>query len=92
MSPNELVTKKDLEIFQMEVIKSITEMLKTNNQTLQAKTWVKVKDACEMMSCCKNQLEKFAIHGKIIRKKKVGAWYYSVKSINDYLNSRSDVA
>mgnify|MGYP001283964341 CR=1 FL=1 len=83
-----LATLEDLYGMEQRILRSIEKLLEnTNQQVVRTEEWVKADKAQELLSCTENTLTSFALNDHIIRQKKMGRWYYSVKSINDYLNN-----
>jgi len=83
-----LATTEDLLRMEQRILNSLEKILeKYNQQAARTEEWVKADKAQELLSCKENTLTSFALNDHIIRQKKMGRWYYSVKSINDYLNN-----
>jgi len=93
MNLNDIVTKADLLSAKEEILKSIAEMLNSEKQSSSNANWVKTEKACDILDCCRNSLKKMRINGVIKAKQlKGGHWYYSVKSINEYFESKNNAA
>ena len=86
----ELATLEDLEMMEERIMSEIRRLLSVPQPENTTKSWVKKKAALEMMSCSPNKLVDFAIHGMIKRNKNMGNWYYSTKSINDFLENHKN--
>lgn len=75
----DIITTKDLEVFKLELIEEIKEMLKP----VPRKKWLTSKDVRELLSCSAAFLQNIRVSGKIQGTKIGGRWYYEYSEIEN---------
>lgn len=88
MQTLEVLTKKDLEQFQIQFLKEIEKLLDeklkaTPNGTGEGVEWVRSKVARQFMNISPGTLQNHRITGKIRFKKIMGSYYYNFHDIKN---------
>ena len=83
MSPDELVTKKDLEKFKQELFEYLKPLKEA--QGLQQQQWLRSKDVRKLLNISTGTLQNLRIKG-ILRYRKAGSiFFYKVEDIDKML-------
>lgn len=84
MSPDELLTKKDLEKFKAELFEFLKPFQET--QALQQQKWLRSKDVRTMLKISTGTLLNLRINGTLKARKVGKIYYYKTEEIEKILN------
>jgi hypothetical protein len=83
----EVLTKEDLQLFRMQLLKDLKELLSTGNDKRNIKTWLRSKEVRKMLSISPGTLQNLRITGSVSFTKLGNLYYYKLEDIETLLNS-----
>ncbi len=84
MTPDELITKKDLEQFKQELFALLAPI--TTGQTLNAQKWVKNEDVKKILKVSGATIQNLRVNGSLPFTKIGGLYYYKQEDIDIMLS------
>ena len=86
MNADELITRKDLKDFEQNLLKSLSELIKSE----QPKKWLKSSEVRELLKISPGTLQNLRINGKLKYSKIGGLIYYSYENLMEMLDTNKN--
>lgn len=83
MTPDELITKKDLEQFKQELFAMLTPL--TSGQTLNTQKWLKNEDVKKLLKVSGSTIQNLRVNGSLPFTKIGGLYYYKSEDVEAML-------
>lgn len=88
MQIDELLTKKDLEIFKTELLETLTALIKKHKKP--DKEWLRSKEVRKMLNISYGTLQNLRVKKLLNPTKVQGVYYYRLSEIEALLNAGND--
>ena len=86
MNADELITRKDLKDFEQNLLKSLSELIKSE----QPKKWLKSSEVRELLKISAGTLQNLRINGELKYSKIGGLIYYSYENLMEMLDTNKN--
>lgn len=78
----EIVTKEDLQIFRIQLLDDLKQILEFENTKKEAPEWIKSCEVRKILKLSPGSLQNLRISGALNPVKIQGTWYYKLSEVN----------